>query len=206
MCQNRRVDRIETLWPISSLRICADEYELKLPNAEQLYVLIRDRSFETSAKHSLDERHQQFALLQGELRAVADWLPHRWRLSLAILFRGEPVGLQALIRSSPDGVVTTDSWIAQHQRRLGHGKAARRAILIFARDYLGATSAIGSSWASNAASNALNRSLGYIEKSQVQDDTELHWHLDLLTWKCDPPSSFAVHGWSDEVRFLLGVS
>jgi RimJ/RimL family protein N-acetyltransferase len=197
---------IEELWPISRLRICADEYELKLPNAEQLYVLIRDRSFEVSAEHSLNERHQQFALLQGELRAVADWLPQRWRLSLAILFRGQPVGFQALIRSSPGGVVTTDSWIVQHQRGMGHGKAARRAALIFARDYLGATSAIGSSWSSNVASNALNRSLGYVEKSHVQGDTELHWHLDLLSWKHDSPSSFAVHGWSDEVRFLLGAS
>lgn len=195
---------LEELWPITRLRICADDYELKLPNAEQLYALIQSRACEVSAGSTLNARHQQFALLQGELRAVADWLPQRWRLSLAIFFQDEPIGFQALIRPSPRSVVTTDSWIVQHRRRMGHGKAARRAILIFARDYLGATSAVGRSWSSNIASNALNRSLGYAEKSQVQEGAELNWHLDLLTWRCHSPSSFAVHGWSEEVQFLLG--
>lgn len=197
---------VEELWPVASLRICADEYELKLPNAEQLHALIRDRASEVSKEYSLNERHQQFALLQGELRSVADWLPQRWRLSLAVLFRGEPVGLQALIRSSPDGVVTTDSWIARQRRGAGHGKAARRIVLTFARDYLGATAATGTSWSSNEASNALNRGLGYAEKPHPRESTELQWHLDLLTWAHAGPPALAVHGWSDEVRFLLGVS
>jgi RimJ/RimL family protein N-acetyltransferase len=206
MREDRWMDIINQLWPVGGLRICVNEYELKLPSAEQLYALIRDRSLEVAMEHSLNERHQQFALLQGELRAIADWLPQRWRLSLAIVFRGEPVGFQTLLRFSSDAVVTTDSWISQNHRGMGHGKAARRAVLLFARDYLGATRAIGSSWSSNAASNALNRSLGYVEESPSQGSAELRWHLNLLTWKCNPPPSFVVHGWSNEVQFLLGVS
>jgi RimJ/RimL family protein N-acetyltransferase len=191
------------LWPLATLRLRVGEYELRLPTGTDLSDLIPVRAAEIARNRSLGARKQEFALLQGEIRAVADWLPDRWRLSLAVVFRGDPVGLQALIRGSHGVPVTTDSWIAETHRGRGHGTSARRAVLVFARDFLHAETAIGRSSISNQPSAALNRKLGYSEDYDHESD-ELCWFLDLRTWD-DRSAALEVLGWNNEVRFLLGV-
>jgi RimJ/RimL family protein N-acetyltransferase len=197
------------LWPLTDLVIDYGQHSLSLPTPDQMRTLIRVRAREVSEIDGLNPRLQEFALLQGELRATAEWLPDNWRLSLCVSHRGVPVGFQALMRTRHESSVSTDSWVSPLVRNTGHGTAARIAVLLFAQRFLGIGEATGRSWEENLPSNALNRKLGYSEigRSTTADDPreEILWSLDLLRW--DPPGAetFHISGLSEEAKFLLGV-
>lgn len=199
---------VSRLWPLAGLELSWNDWTLRMPAPDDLHDLIRRRAAEivhTEAPNAA--RIQEFALLQGYLRGITDWLPDKWHLTFCIYAQNEPVGLQGLLAGSQRSCVTTDSWIAEKKRCQGHATAARRMVLAFAFDHLGATAAVAQSWASNGPSTSVNRKVGYqldATDSIDRGDTELSWVMSIETWR---PNAIdvSIRGLSPECRILLGL-
>jgi RimJ/RimL family protein N-acetyltransferase len=206
-----KADELEQVWPLYGLVLQLDDWRLMLPRTVDLVPLLRARAIETSSSEdSTGVRWQQWALFQGFVKTISQWTPTDWHLSFCINHAGVPVGLQGLLRGGDPQIVTTDSWIEPTHRSLGHGTAARLIVLRFARDYLGAKTAVATSFEENTASNIVNRRVGYelVSTSEVPDsrDRELEWRLDLSSWECRKADALRITGFTHECRQLIGVA
>lgn len=81
---------------------------------------------------------------------------------------GAPIGSQTIHATGfvASRTVGTGSWLGRAFQGCGYGKEMRAAVLGFAFDGLGARAAETEAFLDNAPSNAVSRSLGYVENGR----------------------------------------
>lgn len=129
-------ERLTALWPPARLRIQAGDLELRYLE-DDLMVQLADL-----AGHGVHEPEAMpfvfpwtrgtptevaRSLLGYQWRARASVTPQRWCLELAVLYCGEPVGIQAIEAEEflVAGMVTTGSWLGQEHQGGGLGTRMR---------------------------------------------------------------------------------
>ena len=164
-------------WPLFGLRIRSEHLVLRLPTDEELLALL---DLAKAGIHPPDQMPFGVAwsaepsprfergFLAHHWQCRAEWSVEKWQLNLLVEADGQPVGSQTV---ASDGfpihrVVNTGSWLGRAYQGRGWGKEMRSAVLAFAFDALGARSAESTAFLDNAASNAVSRTLGYVENGR----------------------------------------
>lgn len=140
--------------------------------------------------------------LQGIWRGRGRIEPDFWRLYLAVVVDGVPVGMQDLIgdRFATFGTVTTFSWLSADARGRGLGREMREAVLHLAFEGFGAREAGSDAFVDNAGSNAVSRALGYRENGTDWDTRQgepapiQRWRLVRESWLPHRRDDIALHG------------
>lgn len=172
MAQPGTHDRPTSLWPPALLRVCAGDLELRYLDDDLLLELAE---LAGRGVHHSEAMPFLFPWTRGtpeqvarsvlvyQWRARAGITPHRWTLELAVLHRGEPVGIQAIeAEDFPVArAVGTGSWLGQAHQGKGIGTRMRALMLHLAFVGLDAAVATTSAWADNGRSNAVSTRLGY---------------------------------------------
>lgn len=160
----------EPYWPLERLRIVAPLIELRHPTPEDLSVLAREAAGEAYnpsvpmlASRDDDPVERGRRTLQWYWQQWASWRPEHWSLLLSVHHEGLLVGTVNLRARNFAQLreVETGSWIFPDRQRSGLGTAARRAVLDFAFDGLGAQYARSAGAEDNAASLRVSEKLGY---------------------------------------------
>jgi RimJ/RimL family protein N-acetyltransferase len=162
------------VWPLFGLRIRSEHLVLRLPTDDDLPGLL---DLAKAGIHPPDEMPFGVAwtdatgaafdtsFLQHHWKWRGSWRPEEWWLNLMVELDGRPIGAQTI--SGEDfpihRVVDSGSWLGRAYQGRGYGKEMRAAVLAFAFDGLGARAATSGAFLDNAASNAVSRSLGYVE-------------------------------------------
>jgi RimJ/RimL family protein N-acetyltransferase len=109
------------------------------------------------------ELRRSFAQYYWKLRA--DFSPDRWAASLAVLWHGEPAGVQDLFGAQylVNRTTETGSWLARRFQGHGIGTAMRQVIAAFAFDHLDARHVSSAAFQDNLASVSVSRKVGYTE-------------------------------------------
>jgi RimJ/RimL family protein N-acetyltransferase len=104
-----------------------------------------------------------FAQYYWQLRA--EFSPGRWTAPLAVLWDGDPAGVQELFGDQylVNRTATTGSWLARRFQGRGIGTAMRQVIAAFAFDHLGAQRVTSAAFSDNVASVSVSRKVGYTE-------------------------------------------
>jgi RimJ/RimL family protein N-acetyltransferase len=104
-----------------------------------------------------------FAQYYWQLRA--EFSPDRWTAPLAVLWDGEPVGVQELFGDKylVNRTTETGSWLARRFQGRGIGTIMRQVIAAFAFDHLDAQYVTSSAFSDNVASVSVSRKVGYTE-------------------------------------------
>ena len=166
------VELLTRLWPPSLLRARAGDLELCYLD-DDLMVQLADLA--SRGVHAPEAMPFLFPWTRGTPKQVARsvlvylWraraavTPQRWTLELAVLHRGEPVGIQAIeTEDFPSArAVSTGSWLGRAHQGQGIGTRMRALGLYLAFEGLGAELATTSAWVDNPASNAVSAKLGY---------------------------------------------
>ena len=161
-------------YPLLDLRVSTPTLELRGATDELLDRLADVvRAGRTAADPPPYDDPISFYEPDPDLR-VAKWLraiwrgrgkadPDSWRLYLAVVVDGEPVGMQDIfgVGFSTFGTVTTFSWLSSDHRGRGLGREMREAVLHLAFDGLAAKEATSEAFVDNHGSNAISRRLGY---------------------------------------------
>jgi RimJ/RimL family protein N-acetyltransferase len=100
---------------------------------------------------------------QYHWRGRGEWTPDSWRLDLAVLVDGHPVGQQGIVASefASRRAFESGSWLGRAHQGRGIGKEMRAAMLHLGFAGLGALEAHTGAWHDNAASLGVTRALGY---------------------------------------------
>ncbi len=164
---------IESAWPQFGLRLrTGNGLELRLPSDGELAELIEvarggihppvEMPFSIPWT-DLESPEFERGFLRYHWTARAEWRPDAWRLELAVLADGAPVGFQGLFATDFARLrsVATGSWLAASHQRRGIGTAMRGAVLALAFDGLGAEEATTEAFLDNVASAGVSRKLGY---------------------------------------------
>lgn len=139
----------------------------------------------------LDEPTSRAIILrQGYWKALGTWSPAAWELNFVGRASGAPIGVQVVEGTEFPSVRTVDSasWLVEHQRGRGHGKAMRLAVLALAFDHLGALAAITAAWQNNLASLGVSRAIGSLSNGvslQLRDnslETMVHLRSSRKDW------------------------
>ncbi len=95
----------------------------------------------------------------------ADFSPGRRTAPLAVLWDGEPAGVQELFGDKylVNRTTETGSWLARPFHGRGIGTAMRQVIAAFAFDHLDAQHVTSAAFSDNAASVSVSRKVGYTE-------------------------------------------
>jgi RimJ/RimL family protein N-acetyltransferase len=165
---------LHEVWPLFGLRIRSERLVLRLPTDDDLPGLL---DLAKAGIHPPDEMPFGVAwtdatgaafdtsFLQHHWKWRGSWRPEEWWLNLMVELDGRPIGAQTI--SGEDfpihRVVDSGSWLGRAYQGRGYGKEMRAAVLAFAFDGLGARAATSGAFLDNAASNAVSRSLGYVE-------------------------------------------
>ena len=106
--------------------------------------------------------HRSFG--QYHWRTRAEFSPASWALNLAVLYRGEVVGVQGVTTS--DFLVTrtgeTGSWLGRAHQGRGLGTAMRQVMCAFLFDHVGFTEITSGAFADNPASLTVSAKVGYV--------------------------------------------
>ena len=210
------------LWPLFDLSIRSARLELRLPTDDELVELA---AVAKAGIHPPDE--MPFAVAwstmpspQFERNFVkhhwamrAEWSPDDWTLNLGTFLGGRLIGSQGFAgrRFAIHRAIATGSWLGQPFQGHGYGKEMRAAVLAFAFDHLGALRAESDAFLSNPQSNAVSRSLGYIENGlawAAPQDRPVPTQRFLMTaeqWRSRPRDPIEVTG-LDGCRDLFGLS
>ena len=113
-----------------------------------------------------------------------------------------PVGSQSIggTEFAIHRTVDTGSWLGRAYQGRGLGKEMRAAVLGFAFDGLGALAAETSAFLDNAASNAVSRSLGYVENGVGTLAPEgvarpmQKFRMTAKDWRARPRPPLAIEG------------
>ena len=101
--------------------------------------------------------------LRWHWRARAGFGPEDWRLNFLVRRDGRVVGMQEI--GATEFAVTREirsgSWLGRRHQGCGVGTEMRAAVLLFAFDHLGATSARSAAFVDNPASMRVSEKLGY---------------------------------------------
>lgn len=166
-----------SFWPLYALRIRTPRLELRLPDLATLDALsavaaagVHDPALMPFSVAWTDGSPQERAraTFQHVLGTIAQWQPHAWNLSLAVLRDGEVLGRQdvmardfALTRETDSG-----SWLGLAHHGEGFGTEMREAIAYFAFEGLGAEAITSAAMTDNAPSLGVSRKLGYRPNGQ----------------------------------------
>lgn len=161
-------------WPLFDLRVTTPRLEIRLPNDDELYLLlaVTDAGIHDPATMPFSigwtdvpapRRHRDS--LQWWWSQRSQWRPDDWSFTGAVFVDGAPVGVQDMRgeQFAARRVVSTGSWIGRAHQGRGIGKEMRAAILHLAFEGLGALEAHTSAFCDNARSLGVTRSLGYEE-------------------------------------------
>ena len=98
-------------------------------------------------------------------RLRADFTAERWTAPLAVLWDGEPAGIQELFADKylVNRTTETGSWLTRRFQGRGIGTAIRQVIAAFAFDHLGAQRVVSTAFSDNAASVSVSRKVGFTE-------------------------------------------
>lgn len=115
-----------------------------------------------------EEFHRSFA--QYHWRCRADFSPTAWRLNLAVLHRGVPVGVQGV--GTEDFLVTrtgeSGSWLGRAHQGRGLGTAMRQVMCAFLFDHVGFTEITSGAFTDNPASLRVSAKVGYVANGTVR--------------------------------------
>ena len=95
----------------------------------------------------------------------AEFSPGRWTAPLAVLWDGEPAGVQELFGDKylVNRTTETGSWFGRRFQGRGIGTAMRQVIAAFAFDRLDARYVTSAAFSDNVASASVSRKVGYTE-------------------------------------------
>ena len=209
-------------WPLRGLRLRTPDLVLR-PMVEADLDRVAD---ELPADVGLDPSLPRFAGLdpaaargaavhQMYWRSLGTWSVETWRLPLVVLAADRVVGVQDLEaeRFATTRTVDSSSHLVAAARGRGWGQQARRAILAFAFDVLGAERAISSAWVHNLASLGVSRALGYRRTHETTEpaehgggtDTMVHVELSRADWLASgQAASVRIEG-ADPCRPFFGL-
>ena len=107
---------------------------------------------------------------QYHWRCRADFSPAGWDLNLAVLHRGEVVGVQGV--GTKDFLVTrtgeTGSWLGRAHQGRGLGTAMRQVMCAFLFDHLGFTEITSGAFTDNPASLTVSAKVGYVPNGTLR--------------------------------------
>jgi RimJ/RimL family protein N-acetyltransferase len=107
---------------------------------------------------------------QYHWRCRADFSPASWDLNLAVLHRGELVGVQGV--GTKEFLVTrtgeTGSWLGLEHQGRGLGTAMRQVMCAFLFDHLGFTEITSGAFTDNQASLRVSAKVGYVAHGTVR--------------------------------------
>jgi RimJ/RimL family protein N-acetyltransferase len=165
---------VETALPLLGLRITAGPIELR-GITDDLLGPLADLAVEgisppggppflTPRKTEPPQDLPRF-LAQYYWQLRADFSPDRWTAPLAVLWDGNPVGVQELFGDKylVNRTTETGSWLSRRFQGRGIGTATRQVIAAFAFDHLDAQHVISAAFIDNVASVAVSRKVGFIE-------------------------------------------
>ncbi|MDE9364995.1 GNAT family protein [Luteipulveratus sp. YIM 133132] len=163
---------IEGVWPAAGLRIAAGDLELWWITDE---LLVRLAELAGRGVHTPETMPFTVPWTRGTPQQVARTLiAYQWgarsqfdarsmRLELAVMHRGEPVGVQAawgdgwaVLREAETG-----SWLGRAHQGQGIGTRMRVLMLWLLFEGLGAAHVVSTAFADNVSSNATSRRVGY---------------------------------------------
>jgi RimJ/RimL family protein N-acetyltransferase len=159
-------------WPLFDLRIRTDRLELRAPTDDDLVALldiarqgVHDPSlmpFEF-AWTDLPSPEFEASFLRYFWGTRASWSVEAWKLPLAVILAGRPIGIQEVgaTRFATLRAVETGSWLGLRHQGQGMGTEMRAAVLAFAFEGLGATTAASCALDGNEASRRVSEKLGY---------------------------------------------
>jgi RimJ/RimL family protein N-acetyltransferase len=158
-----------------------------------------------------DPRYVGRGTIQYHWSCRATLAPDRWSVNFLVREHGRLLGTQGM--SATDFAVRrqvdTGSWLGRQHQRRGVGTEMRAAVLAFAFDHLGATTARSAAFADNPASQTVSRRLGYRPDGtetlsrRGEPATMTRLLLDAATF-VRPGWTLAVEGYGEECRALLG--
>lgn len=159
-------------WPLFDLRIRTPRLELRAPTDDDLVALldvartgVHDPELMPFAFAWTDLRSPEFELsfLRFFWGTRASWAPAAWRLPLAVVHAGQPIGIQEVWATNFTTlrVVETGSWLGLRQQGQGLGTEMRAGVLHLAFEGLGATAALSGALDGNEASRRVSEKLGY---------------------------------------------
>jgi RimJ/RimL family protein N-acetyltransferase len=215
------VSGLQAAWPLFGLRIRSEHLVLRLPTDDDLLGLL---DLAKAGIHAPDEMPFGVAwtdatgaafdvsFLQHHWKWRGSWRPEEWWLNLMVELDGDPIGAQTI--SGEDfpihRVVDSGSWLGRAYQGRGYGKEMRAAVLAFAFDGLRARAATSGAFLDNAASNAVSRSLGYIEDGRaalaprgVSREVQ-RFRMTEEIWRSRPRPPVEIEG-LDACREMFGI-
>ena len=210
------------VWPFPELRVTSGDVELRYLDDE---LLMRAARLATDGIHAPDAMPFFFPWTRGTPEEVATsvlryhWAARArmsrdtWAIELAVLHRGELVGVQAA--QATDYVVTrqaeTGSWLGARHQGQGIGTRMRWMILHLLFEGLSAERATTAAFADNARSTGVTAKLGYRENGRQVLAREgrpvesIRYVMARERWAATPGRpDVTVHG-VDGVRAYLGL-
>jgi RimJ/RimL family protein N-acetyltransferase len=166
------------LWPLFDLRLRTPRLELRVPTDDDLEELcgiarrgLHDPNeivFTDPSWEELPSPEFELSFLQYSWGLRARFSPEDWRLSLAAIAGGRPIGVQDFWAQdfSHRRSVSTGSWIGKQFQRRGLGTEMRAAVLWLAFECLGALVAESAYLDGNAASARVSEKLGYVANGE----------------------------------------
>jgi RimJ/RimL family protein N-acetyltransferase len=164
-------------WPLFDLRLRTPHLELRLPTDDDLLELMRvaregvteeGQTFFAVPWHQLPSPAFERQFLTHWWSTRGSWKPGLWNLGLAVVTRGQPIGIQDLIARdfAVRKTVVTASWLGRAYQGRGFGTEMRAAVLALAFDGLGAEVAESGYFAGNSASSRVSAKLGYVDNGE----------------------------------------
>ena len=212
---------LETAWPLFGLRIRSERLVLRLPTDADLPGML---ALAKAGIHPPEEMPFGVAwtdatgaafdhgYLQHHWKWRASWRPDEWWLNLMVEWEGRPIGAQTISGEEfpVHRTVDSGSWLGRAYQGRGFGKEMRAAVLAFAFDGLGATAATSAAFLDNAASNAVSRSLGYVEDGRgalaprgVSRETQ-RFRMTREMWRSRPRPPVEIEG-LDACKEMFGI-
>lgn len=214
-------EMLNRFWPLVQLKLVTKRLELRVPNDDELSELAQiaaegvheqgERPFLTPWTGLPPEQRALHVIQQHWSRRGA-WCVEDWALEMGVFREGEPVGMVTLkARNFPVlREVKTESWLGLDFHRQGIGTEARRALLSFAFEGLGAVTALTEVFQENVGSQGVSRRLGYRHDGISRDvlDGEVvisdRLRLDASDWVPSDPADLVVTGLV-EARQFFGI-
>ena len=216
---------IDTLWPVSSIRVRSPRLQLAVPSEGDLGDLARlaargiydplNRYIPRSPVAGwtdVPSPEAERSFLRYYWASLADWQPRRWTLILAAKVDGRLIGVQEI--GARDFAVTrtvsTGSWIGLEHQQRGYGKEMRLAVLSLAFHGLGAQYAESAAWETNGPSLGVSRSVGYVENGYSirafnnQRQKQINLIIDRQTFTL-ARAGFVVDGLTREALEFFGA-
>ncbi|KAA2262167.1 GNAT family N-acetyltransferase [Solihabitans fulvus] len=173
------MDELPDPWPLRRLVLRTPRLELRPDDDAGLLELVEEARLGVHAPDEMpfgvawtDAPSEQLGVNTmrfhwGQRAAVS---PQRWDVNFLVRLDGRVIGNQGLHgrEFAATRAVGTGSWIGLRHQGSGIGTEMRAAVLMFAFDQLGATTARSSALVDNPRSLGVSRRLGYVEDGSEQ--------------------------------------